>query len=291
MSEYGAQNMVGTLRRVAVSPPAAEIGDASPGFWHYLDTIDAREATREHRAFVELIERHGIEVATMSAPAGSGLMDLMFAHDASIVTRHGAVLMRMGKLPRRGEEAVHRALYDRLGIPVLGTIDAPGTMEAGDCLWLRDDLLAIGLGPRTNPEGVRQLRALLAPMGVEIRTFDLIDYGGPKACMHIMTTVSLLGETLALVVPPLLPAGLGELLDELGFDQIEAPMDEFEASNGISANILAIAPNHCLMVDGSPRTRAAIERAGCTIEVYSGHEICVKAEGGPTCLTRPILRA
>jgi N-dimethylarginine dimethylaminohydrolase len=290
MNDFGSQNMIGALKRVIVSPPNEKMGTASPDFWHYLGPIDYAKAVEEHAAFVALLERHGAEVISMPPPAGSGLMDLMFAHDASVVTRHGVVLMRMGKIPRRGEEAVHRALYERLGIPILGQITEPGTMESGDFLWLREDLLAVGLGTRTNEEGVRQLRTLFDPLGIEVRTFDLSTYRGPKACMHIMTTASLLREDLALVVRPLLPPGLGQLLAELGFDQIEAPMDEFEESNGISSNILALAPNRCVMVDGFPKTKATIAGRGCRIETYSGEEICVKAEGGPTCLTRPLLR-
>jgi N-dimethylarginine dimethylaminohydrolase len=290
MSDFGSQNMIGELKRVIVSPPCEEIASASPEDWHYLDKIDFPKAKEEHAAFVALLKRHDIDVIDMTAPEGSGLMDLMFAHDASVVTRRGAILMRMGKIPRRGEEAVHRSLYERLGIPILGEIEAPGTAESGDFLWLREDLLAIGCGTRTNPEGIRQIRALLKPLGVEVRPFDLSDYGGPKACMHIMTTASLLREDLVLVVRPLLPPALGELLDELGFEQIEAPMDEFDAGNGISANILALRPNHCVMVNRFPKTKAAIEARGCEIETYAGEEICVKAEGGPTCLTRPLLR-
>jgi N-dimethylarginine dimethylaminohydrolase len=290
MNEFGSQNMIGELKRVIVSPPSAEIGTASPEFWHYYGQIDAYGAAVEHTVFVAMLVREGIDVISMAPRPGSGLMDLMFAHDASVVTNHGAVLMRMGKLARRGEEAVHRALYERLGIPILGQIEEPGTAEAGDFLWLRPDLLAIGLGTRTNAEGVRQVRELFEPLGIEIRTFDLSEYRGPKACMHIMTTASLLREDLALVVRPLLPRALGELLDELGFEQIEAPTDEFESSNGISANVLAIRPGHCFMVEGYHKTQAAMESRGCIVETFAGQEICVKAEGGPTCLTRPLLR-
>ena len=59
----------------------------------------------------------------------------------------------------------------------------------------------------------------------------------------------------------------------------------------MATNVLALAPRHCVMLTGNPRTRAALERAGATVVEYTGVEISVKGAGGPTCLTRPLARA
>ena len=59
----------------------------------------------------------------------------------------------------------------------------------------------------------------------------------------------------------------------------------------MGANVLALSPRRCVMVDGNPRTRERLEQAGCEVRVYRGDEISLKGGGGPTCLTRPIVRA
>ena len=72
-----------------------------------------------------------------------------------------------------------------------------------------------------------------------------------------------------------------------GYELVEVPDEEFDS---MGCNVLALAPRICLMVDGNPKTRAALEKAGCKVYVYQGNEISVKGGGGPTCLTRPLQR-
>jgi arginine deiminase len=78
-----------------------------------------------------------------------------------------------------------------------------------------------------------------------------------------------------------------ERLLDLGYRFVEVPDDEFES---MGTNVLAIAPGRCVMVEGNPQTRARLEHAGAEVLVYAGTEISLKGGGGPTCLTRPILR-
>jgi N-dimethylarginine dimethylaminohydrolase len=89
------------------------------------------------------------------------------------------------------------------------------------------------------------------------------------------------------VYEPLLPVPFRERLVDLGFRFVEVPPDEFDT---MGANVLAIAPRTCLVVDGNPRTRARLEVAGARVFGYEGREISVKGGGGPTCLTRPLTR-
>ena len=77
------------------------------------------------------------------------------------------------------------------------------------------------------------------------------------------------------------------LLDR-GYRLIDVPDEEFET---MGTNVLALGPRDCVMLDGNPRTRAALERAGARVQVYQGIEISLKGGGGPTCLTRPLARA
>ena len=174
---------------------------------------------------------------------------------------------------------------------MLGAIEAPGLLEGGDCFWLDDSTLAVGRGFRTNAQGIDQLRVILAPVGVEVLAYDLPYGSGPEGCLHLLSVISPVDHNLALVHAPMLPAPLHQDLVDRGWELAVAPPEEFDASFGLNLNVLALGPRQGVMIDGFPRTRALLEAHGCTIEVFPGDQLCMLCEGGPTCLTRPLLRA
>lgn len=289
---YGVASMSATLRRVVVRRPSPALATADPDEWHYAAPIDLVAARQAHDLLVELLHSAGAEVQYLPGADDTGdeLADGMFTFDPSLVTPAGAVLLRMGKRLRRDEVAVHERFYRAQDIPILGRIVAPGTVEAGDTLWVDEHTLAVGRGYRTNDDGIDQLGAILATMGVEVRAFDLPVGDGPDACLHLMSLISPLAPDLALVHGRLLPVRLRQLLEARGYALVEVALDEFEATAGLAANVLALAPRRCVMIDGCPETRRRMEGGGCEVLVFPGEELCVKAEGGPTCLTRPIWR-
>lgn len=289
MSDFGAETMAGPLARVIVRTPPAALAQADPALWHYRGKFDLARARTEHAAFVAALEASGSEVIVLRDRAEE-FPDSVYTHDASLVTAGGAILLRMGKALRAPEPELHGRLYRQLGVPVLGSIEAPGTIEAGDVLWLNPATVVIGRGYRTNDAGIAQLTQLLRPRGIEVFAYDLPHAGGPQACMHLLSLVSLVAHDLALVYLPASPVRLLELLAERSIGIIAAPAREYLASGTISANVLALAPRRCLMVEGYPETRAALEAAHCLVQVFAGQELCAKGEGGPTCLTRPLFR-
>jgi N-dimethylarginine dimethylaminohydrolase len=262
---------------------------ADPARWHYGAGFDPARAAEQHRALVELLRAAGAAIEWLP-DADDGLSDSVFTHDPSLVTERGAVILRMGKRLREPEPALHERAYERLGIPILGRIVEPGMVEGGDCVWLDARTLAVGRGVRTNQEGIEQLARLLAPLDVEVAAFDLPLWQGEEACLHLMSLISPLADDLALVHLPLMPVALYGMLKARGVEMIEAPPDEFAASLGLSLNVLATAPREAIAAAGFPRTEAALEAAGCTVSVFEAGALCIACEGGPTCLTRPILR-
>ncbi|HMB78151.1 MAG TPA: arginine deiminase family protein [Kiloniellaceae bacterium] len=290
MADIGAQSMVAPLRRVLTAPPGAAMAGADPAVWHYATALDDGKLRANHAGLEALLRAADVEILQLDI-GQEPLADAVFTHDPSLVTAGGAVLLNMGKPLRTGEVAAHRSFYETAGIPILGEIAAPGSLEGGDCVWLRPDLLLVGLGFRSNEDGVRQLRRLLDPLGVTVMAFDLPVYLGREACLHLMSVISLLDHDLALVYLPLFPTRLLQLLEAEGVTCLAAPEDEFLASAGLTLNVLALAPRHCVMIEGWPKTAALMRQAGCRLETFPGDELCLKAEGGPTCLTRPILRA
>lgn len=289
MKTYGAQNMTGILRRVLVKRPDEAMGNADAATWNYHGVLDLQRLQANHDDFVAALRRSGGRVEFIDQDT-DGLADACFTHDPSLVTDKGAILLRMGKDLRQGEVDVQAEAFAAHDVPILGRIKAPGAVEGGDCLWLDENTLAVGCGFRTNEAGIKQLSAILAPLNVEVLSFDLPVLAGAQACLHLMSIISIVDVDLALIHSPLMPVRFYQLLQQRGFTCIEAPADEFAASGAISVNILATSPRHCVMAAGWPKTQDMLLAHGCTVDTFDGSELCLKAEGGPTCLTRPILR-
>ena len=284
---YGCQSMVAPLRRVLVRRPDEAFGDADPGVWHYTSRVDLAAARQEHDAPVGLLEAAGAEVIEHAEPQPERA-DAIYVFDPALITDQGAVLLRMGKTLRRGEEEAMGRRLAELGIPTLGALHGDATAEGGDLLWLDRHTLAAGHGFRTNAEGLRQLWEILDPLGVEVLPVELPYFGGPEACLHLLSLISLVDDDLAVVYPRLLAVPFWRLLRERGIRIVEVPDEEFPTQG---PNVLALAPGRALMLDGNPVTRRRLEAAGCEVVTYRGREISLKAEGGPTCLTRPLWRA
>lgn len=272
--------MYGTLRRVLVRRPDEVFGSADPDVWHYRSAPDLEAARREHDAFVALLRASGAEVAYHVEPTASA--DAIYVHDPSIVTDAGTVSLRMGKSLRADEPPAAGRALQKAGVPLYRALEAPARAEGGDLLWLDGRTLAVGVGVRTNEDGARQIERALRPLGAAITVVPV-----PGSCMHLMSSVSILDRDLALVDPSLAPAELVRLLGKHGIGIVEAATTEIAS---MAANVLAVAPRDCIALEGNPLTRRRLTAAGCRVRTYVGREISSNAEGGPTCLTRPILR-
>lgn len=286
-ARFGSQSMVAPLRRVLVKKPGAAFGSADPRRWHYSGRPDLEIARREHDAFVEVLLRAGAEVLYLEGEQ-SGSADAIYTHDPALVADVGALILNMGKALRRDEPEDLAARLTELDVPVVHRLEGEAIAEGGDLLWVDPRTLAVGLGFRTNAAGLDSLSAALEPRGVTLIPVPLPHHRGPEACLHLMSLISIVDDDLAVIFNPLLPEDFRARLEERGFRFVEVPEQEFES---MGTNVLALSPRHCLMLDGNPATRGMLEQAGCRVETYEGREISLKAEGGPTCLTRPILRA
>jgi N-dimethylarginine dimethylaminohydrolase len=278
--------MIAPLRRVLVKRPDQAFAVDDPAAWHYTSRPDLPRAQQEHDALVSLLRQGGCEVVYHDEPQPAHA-DAIFTFDPALITDQGAIMLSMGKAQRRGEEAVMARRLEALGIPILYTLHDDARAEGGDLLWLDHDTLAVGQGFRTNAEGLRQLREALTPLGVTVIPVDLPYYTGPEACLHLLSLISIVAEHLAVVYPPLLSVPFWQELQQRAFRLIVVPEEEFLT---MGPNVLALAPGQCIMLEDNPITRRLLQEAGCQVWTYRGNEISLKAEGGPTCLTRPLLR-
>jgi dimethylargininase len=282
MTTVGGQSMVDPLRRVLVRGPSR----ASLDLWQtygWLEAPDAARAEQEHAAFADLLRELGSDV--LVGEPDDDDPDAIYVCDPAITCDRGVILLRPGKELRGDEPGLLERDLGVLGIPVAGRLEAPATAEGGDTLWLDAETLLVGRSYRTNDEGVIQLARLLPD--VRVIGVDLPHLEGPASVLHLMSLLSPLDEDLMLAFVPLVPVRVMEMLAERAIEVVHVPEDEFAT---MGTNVLAIAPRVVVALDGNPSTRKVMERAGVEVHVFSGDEISRKGEGGPTCLTRPILR-
>jgi dimethylargininase len=283
---YGGQSMTAPLREAVVVRPGWAFGAAFEDPAHaFLHPVDLELAKREHATFVETLTALGPTVHVLDADELATGADSVYAFDPVLVTDRGAIPLRPGKPNRAAEPAALEAWLNTAGVPTAGRIEAPGTVEGGDTLWLGSDVFCIGRTLRTNQSGADQLATLV---GGETRIFDVPYWRGPGELIHLMSVISPVADDLAVVFLPLLPVGLWRLLGDLGIRTIEVPEVEFAT---LGCNVLAVAPGVVIVAAGNPETSAALAAAGCEVHEYPATEIGINGSGGPTCLTRPILRA
>ncbi len=286
-----SQSEVGTITRLVVKHARAAFRgpEAIAAEWRALNFTAAPDFARaidEYESFLELLRRTGCEISLLPQAQGVGL-DSIYVRDASVVCERGVILCRMGKPGREGEPAKQEAALRALGCTILGSIQPPGRLEGGDVAWLDERTIAVGRGYRTNDAGIAQLRSLLGDSIKELLTVPLPHWRGAGDVFHLMSIVSPVDRDLAVVYSPLLPVPFRERLIEQGMKLVEVPDQEFDS---MGANVLALAPRHCVMIAGNPITRTRLEAAGARVLEYEGSEINLKGGGGPTCLTRPLQR-
>lgn len=283
---YGGQSMVAPLLRVLVQAPAQPATTDDHVRFHYPKPVDHAQTVAEHDAFCHLLESQRIHVIRQPV-APPGELDAIFVFDPSIVTDEGVILCRPGKAVRRPEVNLAAALYRTLDIPVIGTIEEPGLLEGGDAFWIDANTLAVGEGFRTNRAGIDQLQIYLQPFAIDIVRVPLPYWRGPDECLHLLSLISPVAEHKAVAFRPLMPTTFIELLSELGWELIDVPEEEF-ATQG--TNVLSLAPGKVVMLNRNPETRRRLEAAGCEVHVVMGDHMSHNRGGGPTCLTRPLVR-
>jgi N-dimethylarginine dimethylaminohydrolase len=279
--DHGVTSMTAPLRRVLVRRPATA-GDWAGAGWREPDPVALE---RQHEAFCALLEELGARVEV--APALDGQVDAVYMHDPLLVTGRGGIPLRMRKPARAREPGHAREELERLGVPVLGELPEGAYADGGDRFWVDDATMAIGLSYRTNLAGARAVAELAAPEGVAVETYDMAHDAGPGHVLHLQSFISAITEELCVVFEPLAPVRLLGDLRERGRRWIAIDRDSYAL---MGSNVLAVRPGVVVMVDGVPAVRRALEREGVEVHVYDGSEVSLKGDGGPTCLTAPLLR-
>jgi N-dimethylarginine dimethylaminohydrolase len=281
VTDFGVTSMTTNLRRVAVRPPSAR-GDYEVAHW--AQPLDMSLLVDQHAAFVELLAELGCEIDVLD-PADD-MPDAIFTYDPCFVVGNGFIEFQGAKEARTGEPPLLAAELESRGIPRIGRLSGDATADGGDFFWLDDSTLAVGRSYRTNDEAIEQVRSMLGPE-VSIEAFDLPHDQGPEFCLHLMSVVSPIRDDLAVVYERLAPVRLLEALRSRGVELLALPDEDY---GSLGCNVLTVRPGVAVIASGNDATVQLLRNHGVEVHVYGASEIS-KGEGGPTCLTRPLLRA
>ena len=290
--EFGCQDMTSTIRKVLIKDPKSAYKnqaniDTQYNELNYFGKPDFEISLKDYDSFKSILHNNGIEIHCLPSDDITSL-DSIYTHDPCLVSNSGVILCSMGKDLRRKEPGMISNYFESLGIPIIGRISSPGKLEGGDIVWIDNRTVAVGVGYRSNFEGIMQLKQILSDDIDEIIPVHLPHWTGPADCLHLMSNVSPIDENLFLVYSKLLPVSFREYLLSRKIKRIEVPEEEYES---MGCNVLAIAPRKVIMIEGNNITKKILEDEGVEIFTYPGLEISNKGAGGPTCLTRPFLRS
>ena len=289
--EFGCQDMTSTIRRVLIKSPENAYKnqvniDSQYQDLNYFGKPDFLRSLEDYESFRSILKKNGVEIHDLPADDITSL-DSIYTHDPCLISNSGVVLCSMGKILRKKEPEMISKYFKSLNIPIIGKISPPGKLEGGDIVWIDNRTVAVGVGYRSNLEGIAQLKEILSGDVDEIIPVHLPHWTGPSDCLHLMSNISPIDRDLFLVYSKLLPVSFREYLLDRGIKLLEVPDDEYES---MGCNVLAIAPKKVIMIEGNDVTKNLLEKEGVDVSTYPGLEISYKGAGGPTCLTRPFLR-
>ena len=289
--EFGCQDMTSTIRRVLIKSPENAYKnqvniDSQYQDLNYFGKPDFLRSLEDYESFRSILKKSGVEIHDLPADDITSL-DSIYTHDPCLISNSGVILCSMGKTLRKKEPEMISKYFKSLNIPIIGKISPPGKLEGGDIVWIDNRTVAVGVGYRSNLEGIEQLKEILSDDIDEIIPVHLPHWTGPSDCLHLMSNISPIDRDLFLVYSKLLPVSFREYLISRGIKLIEVPDDEYES---MGCNVLAISPKKVIMIEGNDMTKKLLEIEGVDVSTYPGLEISYKGAGGPTCLTRPFLR-
>lgn len=289
--DYGCHSMVNKITDVLIKHPkdafiSQDHLDKNWEKFNYVDVPDYEESLKEYSKFEEILKDNVDRVHYLPQDNRTGL-DSIYAHDPLKVTSKGAIYFPMGKESRSREREATEDFLKENGVPTLGHVESPGKMEGGDVVWIDDKTVAIGLGYRTNAEGIRQFKELTKDFIDEYIIVPLPHADGEDECLHLMSLISLVDDDLAVVYSKYMPVQFRNYLIDRGIELLEVDDDEYDI---LGSNALALAPRNVVIIDGVPKITQKLKDAGCTVHTYEGKNISFYGTGGPTCLTHPIAR-
>jgi N-dimethylarginine dimethylaminohydrolase len=294
--QWGCDNDVGQIRLCLMHRPGDEMniidpsmrideigsyGDLQKGWYFQSDVIpDWDEFRSQHDHLVQVLQTEGVEVVFLDSVEADGIKSV-YTRDSSVAIKGGALVTRLARSIRRGEEAHVSKTLANLGMPILRTLHGTALMEGGSFAWLNSQTAVIARSICVNDEGCDQVEQVLNAQGVELLRIDMTGYD-----IHIDGALTMIDVNVAIVDPDLLPYSFLRQLDEMGVTAVEIDAQD----DPWIVNCLAVAPGRVIMPRGiSSATEARLQRLNIDVIEIDYDKLQLNG-GGIHCSTCPLIR-
>jgi N-dimethylarginine dimethylaminohydrolase len=305
-------NAYASLKRVVMHRPGPElqkVTEANLEEFNFERPVDRAKFVADYDAMLRLFQDQGVETLLLrEVLAGDddalGYIDhrpnMTYTRDLASVFSRGAVLMRPHLKGRRGDQEMLGRAFRRLGVPVLGSIEAPGFLEGGGVTLLGEDTAVASLCDRANEEGTRALREVV--LGKDVKYF--LEVPLPFGHVHIDGIFMVLDERLCLIHEDplaLFPCRLyeagkaeprhvlfPEFLAARGFTCI--PITYEERKGGHLNVVVTERSRRAVGFAQAQRIRSEMARHGFELLTFPSEELFM-GNGGAHCMTCPVLVA
>ncbi|MDD2366996.1 MAG: arginine deiminase family protein [Desulfuromonadaceae bacterium] len=290
MKNFGSNSEYGKLTSILLHKPGVEIDNyPDPSKILHLRSIDQHAIESEFDAAVKLFKSLGVEVNMIDPTPLDGdigyLYNMMYCRDLFFMTPHGAIMANMANDIRVGEPLYAEHSLRKLGVPILHTVSGSGRFEGADALWLKEDVVVVGVGNRTNTDGYSQIRAILAKQGVECLSVQ----SSQMVTQHLLGSIQIVDTSLALVRHAIIAPEIISFLEWHGFTVVNIP-DNPEVSTRQAMNIVTVAPRTIIMTDGCPETKMLYQKSGLNVVAELELTQLINGAGGLACATSVIGR-
>ncbi|MFQ6088838.1 MAG: dimethylarginine dimethylaminohydrolase family protein [Candidatus Methanofastidiosia archaeon] len=303
---FGAQSEYKTLKKILLHRPGREVGLVTPENtkeFLFREPVNLKKFRKQHDELRELLLDEGIEILLLrELLEGDQIKKILerspnsiYVRDLCSITKGGAIVMKMAKKARFKEPELFKRVMKRLRIPI-SELSEKARLEGGDFVYLSEDELMIGFGPRSNLEGIREVKRLILSRSLK----SLLAVPLPKERVHLdgclmipSSRIALMHEKSVDFKPSLLfrdedyeSVLLKDYLEEMDFDLIQITDEEVL---NFGCNVVGLGGNKILAYTGNSRIRRELEERGLEVLEFLGDEL-KKGGGGPHCMTCPILR-
>jgi N-dimethylarginine dimethylaminohydrolase len=286
---FGLDSEYTRLTSVLLYVPDEVIADhPAPEEVQHLAPVDHGKLSLEFAALIDSYDKLGIAVTILphpDDPSDSSHYNMMFCRDLLFMTPQGAILANMAHATRQSEPAHAATGLEHAGIPVLHRISGEGRFEGADALWIRKDLVAVGVGNRTNREGYEQFRNILAGFNVEAVALPSTQ----RTTQHLLGSVQIVDKDLALVRSALVSPETTAFLLRNGFRIVSIP-ENHEVRTRQAMNIVTIAPSKVFMTAGCPETKEMYLDTGIDVAAELHISQLINGAGGLACATGTLAR-
>lgn len=256
----------------------------------HLNTIDHVKITEEFNAIIDTFRSLNVEVmliddTKIGHTSDDYLLNMMYCRDIFFMTPRGAILSQMAYDVRKEETLYAERTLKRNNIPVIAQISSDASFEGADALWIREDLVIIGVGNRTDNKALQEISNILNKENIKCIKLPV----NQNVTQHILGTLQIVDKDLAFVRVDIIDPSIIDFLRNNCFNVVPIKENN-EIKKKQAMNIVTVAPRKIIMTADCPVTRAIYEKNG--VEVFAELKIdeLINGAGGLACATNIISR-